>query len=62
MKHKNIGACGFGGINIIDNISRSWVHKEKMGVRVFDVVRERELADRLRRIRVKDMMDEHMGI
>ena len=33
LKHKNIGACG---INIIDNISQSWVHKEKMGVLCVD--------------------------
>ena len=33
LKHKNIGACG---INIIDNISRSWIHKEKMGVLCVD--------------------------
>ena len=33
LKHKNIGACG---TNIIDNISRSWVHKEKMGVLCVD--------------------------
>ena len=29
LKHKNIGACT---INIIDNISKSWEHREKMGV------------------------------
>ena len=33
LKHKNIGACG---INIIENISRSWVHQEKMGVLCVD--------------------------
>ena len=33
LKHKNIGACG---INIIDSISKSWVHKEKMGVLCVD--------------------------
>ena len=33
LKHKNIGASG---INIMDNISRSWVHKEKMGALCVD--------------------------
>ena len=33
LKHKNIGTCG---VNIIDNISRSWVHREKMGVLCVD--------------------------
>ena len=29
LKHKNIGSCT---INILDNISQSWSHGEKMGV------------------------------